>query len=69
MTEFMLAVVAVDAPWVHPMPTAMRAVYMKRGWDGEPPRVYVGEEQGRIVAVGNLELPERDNTAPRLGRR
>jgi len=61
VTAFTHALVAVDAPWVHPMPTRMRAVYMERGWDGEPPRVYVGEEYGRVVAVGQLELPERDN--------
>jgi len=55
------AVAAVDAPWVHTMTTEDRATHLEQGWDGEPPIVYVGEVDGRVVAVGELELPERDN--------
>jgi GNAT superfamily N-acetyltransferase len=61
VTSFMQTIAVEDSPWVHPMTDTARATFLERGWDGEPPRLYVGEQDGGIVAVGHLELPERDN--------
>jgi GNAT superfamily N-acetyltransferase len=59
--ELRTAVAALDSPWVHPATARMLVVDLEQGGDGEPPRSFVGELEGRVVAFGGLELPERDN--------
>ncbi len=61
ITELMTATSAVDAPWMTPMSPEIRRVFLEQGWDGEPPLTFLGEEDGRLVAVGYLDLPQRDN--------
>ncbi|HSV40763.1 MAG TPA: GNAT family N-acetyltransferase [Nocardioidaceae bacterium] len=61
-SEFIVSALLADAPWVRPMTTEMRREYWVKGWDGDPPRVFVGERDGELVAWASLELPTRDNT-------
>ncbi|HET7691421.1 MAG TPA: GNAT family N-acetyltransferase [Nocardioidaceae bacterium] len=62
VSKLIVETLAVDAPWVYPMTTESRATFWRNGWDGEPPRIFVGEEDGEVLVWGQLDLPERDNT-------
>jgi GNAT superfamily N-acetyltransferase len=59
--ELRTTIAAMDSPWVHMATLPMLRVDLERGWDGEPPRTFLGEQDGRLVAFGGLELPEWDN--------
>jgi GNAT superfamily N-acetyltransferase len=61
LCELRTTITAHDAPWMPPPTERALRVDLTLGWDGEAPRVYVGEHDGRLVAVGALELPQRDN--------
>jgi GNAT superfamily N-acetyltransferase len=60
-SKLIVETLAVDAPWVNPMTTESRATFWRNGWDGEAPRIFVGEEDGEVIVWGQLDLPERDN--------
>jgi GNAT superfamily N-acetyltransferase len=60
--ELMNAVSAADSPWEHPWLERRFEVFLRRGWDDEPPLPYVGRVDGTPVAVGMLFTSERDNT-------
>jgi GNAT superfamily N-acetyltransferase len=54
---------AVDTPVILPMLYTSFAYRLKRGWDGDPPRVAVHRDaRGRIDGVLELTLPRWDNT-------
>ena len=61
-TEVRNAVSAVDSPWQHPGLPGRLAAMLRDGWDGEPPRGFLGTEDGRAVAYGSLSTSEWDNT-------
>lgn len=52
---------AVDTPWEPPELPEHFDAQLRHGWDGEPDVPYLGTVDGRAVAVGALNLPERDN--------
>jgi GNAT superfamily N-acetyltransferase len=56
------AVSAVDSPWSHPDTVASYTGYLRHGWDGEVPRVFVGVVDGSVVAQGEYHTSEWDNT-------
>ncbi len=60
--EITNAVAAVDAPWEHPWLEPRFEVFLRQGWDGEPPAPYIGTVDDTPVAVGLLFTSERDNT-------
>jgi GNAT superfamily N-acetyltransferase len=51
----------VDAPWDPPELPEHFEAQLRHGWDGEPDVPYLGTVDGRAVAVGSLNLPQRDN--------
>ena len=55
------AVSLVDSPWEPPELLEHFEAQLRHGWDGEPEVPYLGTVDGRAVAVGTLDLPERDN--------
>lgn len=52
---------AVDSPWFNPWTTEEYRIVAERGWDGEPPVIWVGEEGGQVVACSDVWMSERDN--------
>ncbi|HET7358461.1 MAG TPA: GNAT family N-acetyltransferase [Nocardioidaceae bacterium] len=56
------AVIKVDSPWEHPMTATVQVGAMRHGWDGEPPRCFVGHQDGRLVVYGELSVSDWDNT-------
>ena len=51
----------VDSPWDPPELLEHYDAQLRYGWDGEPDVPHLGTVDGRAVAVGALNLPERDN--------
>ena len=60
--EIINAVAAVDSPWEHPWLEPRFDVFLRQGWDGEPPAPYLASVDGTPVGVGLLFMSERDNT-------
>lgn len=56
------AVAAVDAPWEHPWLLDRFEVFLRRGWDGEPPTCYLATVDGLPVGDALVFCSERDNT-------
>jgi RimJ/RimL family protein N-acetyltransferase len=54
--------IKVDSPWEHPMTATVQVGAMRHGWDGEPPRCFVGRQDGRLVGYGELSVSDWDNT-------
>jgi GNAT superfamily N-acetyltransferase len=54
-------VAEVDSPWEHPITLTQHTVTLERGGDGEKPQAYVGVEDGRVVAQGELWVTDWDN--------
>jgi GNAT superfamily N-acetyltransferase len=52
---------AADAPWLHPITVAGAASMFRTGWDGEPPTGFLAVDDGHVVGLAELNLPERDN--------
>lgn len=52
---------ALTAPWRDPETPASMAGYLRYGWDREPGVPYLGRVDGEVVAIGLLEVTERDN--------
>jgi GNAT superfamily N-acetyltransferase len=59
--EVVNAASSVDSPWEPPELSEHFDAQLRHGWDGEPDLPYLGTVDGRAVAVGALNLPERDN--------
>jgi GNAT superfamily N-acetyltransferase len=59
--EVVNAVSEVDSPWEPPELPEHFDAQLRHGWDGEPDVPFLGTVDGRAVAVGALNLPERDN--------
>jgi GNAT superfamily N-acetyltransferase len=59
--EVVNAASLVDSPWNPPDLLEHLEAELRYGWDGEPDVPYLGTVDGRAVAVGSLNLPERDN--------
>jgi GNAT superfamily N-acetyltransferase len=55
------AAAAVDTPWEPPQLLAHFEAELRHGWDGDPDEPFLGLVAGEPVAVGALNLPERDN--------
>jgi GNAT superfamily N-acetyltransferase len=55
------AVRALDAPWSYPVTVHEAEGRYRHGWDGEPAVPFLGTEDGRPVAVGELATSEYDN--------
>lgn len=59
--ELRNAVLAVDAPWVHPTTLRQAAGAFRHGWDGEPDLGFLGVVDGTPVAFGTLGTSDYDN--------
>jgi GNAT superfamily N-acetyltransferase len=59
--EIRSASAAHDAPWEHPLTETFARGELTHGWDGEPELAFLGTVDGEPVAVGSLEVSERDN--------
>ncbi|HEY6738305.1 MAG TPA: GNAT family N-acetyltransferase, partial [Actinopolymorphaceae bacterium] len=59
--EFDEIVRAVDEPTQPPTLLRPTMGYLRHGWDGEPPRVWLHRRDGRVVGKIGLEIPEREN--------
>jgi len=53
--------VAVDAPWFHRTTPRLVENRLRYGWDLEPGRLFVGVEDGSVVASGAVHTTEWDN--------
>jgi GNAT superfamily N-acetyltransferase len=59
--EILNAASAVDAPWEHPWLEHRFETFVRKGWDGEPPKPYLATVVGRPVGTSMMYLSERDN--------
>lgn len=57
----MNACAKVDSPWEHESVPARYADDLRYGWDDDPATPYAALEDGRMVALAHLDLPEWDN--------
>lgn len=50
-----------DSPWVRPGLLEQLVASLRHGWDGEPATPYLMTHEGRVVALGEVSLTEREN--------
>ncbi len=50
-----------DSPWNEPSTVRQFTAMLTHGWDGEPPRFWVGLRDGEPVALGSLWTSTHDN--------
>ncbi len=55
------AIVAVDSPWAHPATARRWRSMLAHGWDGEPPRYWVGVDDGAVVGSAGMWASDYDN--------
>ena len=53
--------IAADCPWRYPLTPYRHEMWMRHGWDGEPPRCFLVEVDGRSVGKADLHTSEWDN--------
>ena len=53
---------AADAPWEHPWVEEQFVALLRRGWDGEPPKVFLAAVDGKPVGASMIFMSDYDNT-------
>jgi GNAT superfamily N-acetyltransferase len=61
ITPLRTVLTTADSPWNEPGTTRQFTAMLRHGWDGEPPRFWVGLEQGEPVALGSMWTSSYDN--------
>lgn len=53
--------IAADSPWTHVLTSYRHEMRMRFGWDGEPPRCFLVEVDGRLVGSTQINTSAWDN--------